>query len=135
MTGSDVTVANILQGPRNPALGVAMDQSIQMKTEAGQICTLALSFNNDGPLGSVFRYIGDTGTYVARYDDLVNGREEPIDVSRVDVSMNGIELQDREFVASIREQRAPNASVASAIACYRVIGDLAESLRRQDGWS
>lgn len=135
MTGSRVAKANILQGPKHPELGIAMDQSIQLKTEAGQILTLALSFNNDGPLGTFFRYIGDTGTYIARYDDLVNGKEEPIDVSQVDVSMNGIELQDREFVAAIREGREPNGSVASVLDCYRVIGELAASLEEQDGWA
>lgn len=135
MTGSKVIAANALQGPRHPELGIAMDMSIQMKTEAGQILTLALSFNNDGPLGTFFRYIGDTGTYIARYDDLVNGKEEPIDVSNVAVSMNGIELQDREFVAAIREGREPNSSVAQVFDCYRVIGELAASLERQNGWA
>jgi len=135
MTGAKVVRANILQGPRHPELGIAMDQSIQLKTDRGQILTLALSFNNDGPLGTFFRYIGDTGTYIARYDDLVNGKEEPIDVSQVDVSMNGIELQDREFIAAIREGREPIGSVASVIECYRVIGELAASLEEQDGWS
>jgi len=135
MTGAKVVKANILQGPRHPVLGIAMDQSIQLKTDRGQILTLALSFNNDGPLGTFFRYIGDTGTYIARYDDLVNGKEEPIDVSHVDVSMNGIELQDREFIAAIREGREPIGSVASVIECYRVIGELAASLDEQDGWS
>jgi len=135
MTGAKVVKTNILQGPRHPELGIAMDQSIQLKTDRGQILTLALSFNNDGPLGTFFRYIGDTGTYIARYDDLVNGREEPIDVSQVDVSMNGIELQDREFIAAIREGREPISSVASVIECYRVIGALAASLNEQDGWS
>jgi len=135
MTGTKVVKANILQGPRHPELGIAMDQSIQLKTDRGQILTLALSFNNDGPLGTFFRYIGDTGTYIARYDDLVNGKEEPIDVSQVDISMNGIELQDREFIAAIREGREPIGSVASVIECYRVIGELAASLEEQDGWS
>jgi len=135
MTGAKVVKANILQGPRHPELGIAMDQSIQLKTDRDQILTLALSFNNDGPLGTFFRYIGDTGTYIARYDDLVNGKEEPIDVSQVDVSMNGIELQDREFIAAIREGREPIGSVASVIECYRVIGELAASLDEQDGWS
>jgi len=135
MTGAKVVRANILQGPKHPELGIAMDQSIQMKTDKGQILTLALSFNNDGPLGTFFRYIGDTGTYIARYDDLVNGREEPIDVSNVDISMNGIELQDREFIAAIKEGREPNSSIAQVMDCYRVIGELADSLEQQDGWS
>lgn len=124
-TGSDVIAANALQGPPHPELGIAMDLSIQMKAANGAICTLSLSFNNDGPLGTFFRYICDKGTYIARYDDLVTGRDEPIDVSRVDVSMNGIELQDREFFAAIREGREPNASVASVLPCYRVL-DLLE---------
>jgi 2-hydroxy-4-carboxymuconate semialdehyde hemiacetal dehydrogenase len=135
MTGSKVIAANVLQGPKHPELGIAMDMSIQMKTEAGQILTLALSFNNDGPLGTFFRYIGDSATYIARYDDLVTGREEAIDLTGVAVSTNGIELQDREFVAAIREGREPLASVSQVLDCYRVIGELAESLEQQDGWS
>ena len=135
MTGSKVVTANAIQGPKHPELGIAMDMSIQLKTEAGQILTLALSFNNDGPLGTFFRYIGDTATYIARYDDLVNGKEEPIDLSGVAVSSNGIELQDREFVSAIKEGREPNSSVQSVIECYRVIGELAASLEQQDGWS
>jgi len=119
-----IVKANAIEGPIHPELGIAMDMSIQLKSESGAICTLSLSFNNDGPLGTFFRYIGDTATYIARYDDLVNGREEPIDVSAVDVSMNGIELQDREFIAAIREGREPNASVAQVLPCYRVLDSL-----------
>jgi 2-hydroxy-4-carboxymuconate semialdehyde hemiacetal dehydrogenase len=130
-----IVAANAMQGPKHPELGIAMDMSIQLKAETGAICTLSLSFNNDGPLGTFFRYIGDTATYIASYDDLVNGKEEPIDVSQVAVSMNGIELQDREFVAAIREGREPNGSVAQVLDCYRVIGELAASLEAQDGWS
>lgn len=125
MTGEDVTDMNILQGPLHPELGIAMDMSIQMRSAKGQILTLALSFNNDGPLGTFFRYICDNGTYLARYDDLFTGKEEQIDVSDVDVSMNGIELQDREFVAAIREGREPNSSVAKVLPCYRALGELA----------
>lgn len=112
-----------------------MDMSIQLKAETGAICTLSLSFNNDGPLGTFFRYIGDNGTYIARYDDLVNGKEEAIDLTGVTVSNNGIELQDREFIAAIREGREPNSSVGQVLDCYRVIGELAASLEAQDGWS
>ena len=127
-TGEKVVAANAIQGPMHPKLGIAMDMSIQLKTETGKICTLSLSFNNDGPLGTFFRYICDNGTYIARYDDLVDGREAPIDVSNVDVSMNGIELQDREFFAAIREGREPNSSVASVFACYEVLHGLEEQL-------
>ncbi|OYW46896.1 MAG: oxidoreductase [Sphingomonadales bacterium 32-68-7] len=130
-----IVTANAIQGPKHPELGIAMDMSIQLKSESGAICTLSLSFNNDGPLGTFFRYIGDTATYIARYDDLVNGKEEPIDLAGVAVSNNGIELQDREFVSAIREGREPNSSVAQVLDCYRVIGELAASLEQQDGWS
>jgi 2-hydroxy-4-carboxymuconate semialdehyde hemiacetal dehydrogenase len=116
----------------HPELGIAMDMSIQMKVPSGAVCTLSLSFNNDGPLGTFFRYICDNGTYLARYDDLVTGKEEPIDVSQVAVSSNGIELQDREFISSIREGREPNASIASVLDCYRVLGELEQQLAAQD---
>ena len=126
--GSPIVQANAIQGPIHPVLGIAMDMSIQLKAANGAICTLSLSFNNDGPLGTFFRYIGDTATYIARYDDLVNGKEEKIDVSKVDVSMNGIELQDREFFAAIREGREPNASVAQVLPCYQVLHQLEQQL-------
>jgi 2-hydroxy-4-carboxymuconate semialdehyde hemiacetal dehydrogenase len=127
-TGSEITIARALQGPIHPQLGIAMDVSIQLRTASGAICTLSLSFNNEGPLGTFFRYICDNGTYIARYDDLVTGRDEVVDVSKVDVSMNGIELQDREFFAAIREDREPNASVAQVLPCYRTLHELELSL-------
>ena len=123
-----IVKANAIEGPIHPELGIAMDMSIQLKAESGAICTLSLSFNNDGPLGTFFRYICDNGTWIARYDDLVTGKEEPVDVSQVDVSMNGIELQDREFVAAIREGREPNASVAQVMPCYRILDALERQL-------
>jgi 2-hydroxy-4-carboxymuconate semialdehyde hemiacetal dehydrogenase len=126
--GSPVVKANAVQGPIHPTLGIAMDMSIQLQAANGAICTLSLSFNNDGPLGTYFRYIGDSATYTARYDDLFNGKEEKIDVSKVAVSMNGIELQDREFFAAIREGREPNGSVAQVLPCYQVLHDLEQQL-------
>ena len=125
---SPIVQANAIQGPIHPVLGIAMDMSIQLKAANGAICTLSLSFNNDAPLGTYFRYIGDTATYLARYDDLYTGKDEQIDVSQVDVSMNGIELQDREFFAAIREGREPNASVGRVLACYQVLHQLEQQL-------
>jgi 2-hydroxy-4-carboxymuconate semialdehyde hemiacetal dehydrogenase len=127
-TGGTIIAANAVQGPIHPELGIAMDMSIQLKSSTGAICTLSLSFNNDGPLGTFFRYICDNGTYIARYDELVDGKNNPIDVSKVDVSMNGIELQDREFFAAIREGREPNASVAQVLPCYRILDKLERQL-------
>jgi len=124
-----IVQANAIEGPHHPELGIAMDMSIQLKAASGAICTLSLSFNNDGPLGTFFRYIGDSATYIARYDDLFNGKEEQIDVSKVAVSMNGIELQDREFISAIREGREPNSSVAQVLPCYKVLHDLEVQLK------
>lgn len=126
--GSPVVQANAIQGPIHPTLGIAMDMSIQLKAANGAICTLSLSFNNDGPLGTFFRYIGDSATYIARYDDLFSGKEEKIDVSQVAVSMNGIELQDREFFSAIRQGREPQASVAQVLPCYEVLHGLEQQL-------
>ncbi|CAH0273919.1 4-carboxy-2-hydroxymuconate-6-semialdehyde dehydrogenase [Arthrobacter sp. Bi83] len=127
-TGEKIVKANAVQGPKHPELGIAMDMSIQLQSENGKICTLSLSFNNDGPIGTFFRYIGDTDTYIARYDDLVDGKENPIDVSKVAASMNGIELQDREFVDAIKEKREPNSSVAQVLPCYVVLDALQQQL-------
>ena len=127
-TGEKIVKANAIQGPKHSELDIAMDMSIQLQTETGKICTLSLSFNNDGPLGTFFRYICDNGTFIARYDDLVTGKEEPIDVSGVSVSMNGIELQDREFIAAIAEGLEPNSSVASVLPCYVVLDALQQQL-------
>ena len=127
-TGEVPSVVHALQGPIHPELKIAMDMAICMRTPSGAVCNLSLSFNNDGPQGTFFRYICDNGTYVARYDDLFNGKETQIDVSQVDVSMNGIELQDREFFAAIREGREPNASVTRVFPCYDVLDRLERQL-------
>ncbi len=126
--GEPISSANIMAGPVHPELGIPMDMSIQLQTPSLKICTLSLSFNNEGPLGTFFRYICDNGTYIARYDDLINGRDEPIDVTKVAVSMDGIELQDREFVAAISESRAPKSSVSDVIGCYEVLDELQRHL-------
>ncbi len=127
-TGETASDVNAIQGPLHPELGIAMDMSISMRVPSGAACTLALSFNNDGPQGTFFRYICDNGTYIARYDDLVDGKENPIDLSGVAVSMNGIELQDREFIAAIREGREPNGSVVQVLPAMDTLHRLEQSL-------
>jgi len=128
-SGQVASEVQALQGPLHPELGIAMDMSIGMKTASGAVCTLALSFNNNGPLGTFFRYICDNGTYIARYDDLLDGNEKPIDVSKVAVSKDGIELQDREFIAAIQEGREPNASVAQVLPAMQTLDRLEKALR------
>ncbi|HEY2382620.1 MAG TPA: Gfo/Idh/MocA family oxidoreductase [Terriglobia bacterium] len=128
-TGEVASEASAMQGPMHPELKIAMDMSIQMKVPSGALCTLALSFNNNGPLGTWFRYICDNGTYIARYDELVDGFEKPVDVSKVDVSLDGIELQDREFISAIEQKREPNSSVAQVLPAMRVLDRLERSLK------
>ena len=128
-TGEEIIEVQGMQGPIHSELGIALDMSIGLKTASGKICTLSLSFNNDGPLGTFFRYICDNGTYLARYDDLFTGKEEQIDVSKVAVSMNGIELQDREFISAIREKREPNASVQQALSAMKILDLLEKKMK------
>ena len=127
-TGEVAEKVHAFEGPHHPELKIAMDMSIQLRTPSGVLCTLALSFNNDGPQGTFFRYICDNGTYIARYDDLFDGKDVKIDLSKVDVSMNGIELQDREFVAAIRDKREPRSSVAQVLPAMEVLDRLERSL-------
>jgi 2-hydroxy-4-carboxymuconate semialdehyde hemiacetal dehydrogenase len=126
--GEIPTIVHAIQGPMHPELKIAMDMSIGMRTPSGAVCTLALSFNNDGPLGTFFRYICDNGTYIARYDDLFDGKDNKVDVSKVAVSMDGIELQDREFISAIREGREPNASVAQVLPAMETLDRLEKCL-------
>ena len=130
-TGEEPVVAHAVQGPMHPELGIAMDMSIQLKVPSGAILTLSLSFNNNGPFGSFFRYICDNGTYKAFYDDLSDGFDKPIDLSQVDVSMNGIELEDREFLSAIAEHREPRSSIAQVLPAMRTLGRLEEQLNQQ----
>jgi 2-hydroxy-4-carboxymuconate semialdehyde hemiacetal dehydrogenase len=127
-TGEPCAVARGLSGPRHPELGVAMDMSIQLRTASGVLCTLSLSFNNDGPFGSFFRYICDRGTFIARYDELTDGRGAPIDVAAGEVATDGVEIEDREFLAAIAEGRAPDASFEDVLPCYRTLADIERGL-------
>lgn len=127
-TGETICDVAAFQGPKHPTLGIAMDMNIILRVPSGAICTLSLSFNNEGPLGTFFRYICDHGTYLARYDDLLDGKDQKIDVSKVAVSMDGIELQDREFFAAIQEKREPNGSVAQTIGAMRVLDRIERAL-------
>jgi 2-hydroxy-4-carboxymuconate semialdehyde hemiacetal dehydrogenase len=132
-TGDAISQCFALEGPHHPELKIAMDMSIGLKVPSGAICTLSLSFNNKGPQGTFFRYICDNGTYVAYYDDLVDGEQNKIDLSKVAVSMNGIELQDREFFAAIQEKREPNSSIQQTIGAMQVLDRLERQLESKVG--
>ena len=127
-TGGKATQAFGLQGPIHSELGIAMDMTIGLKATDGAICTLSLSFNNDGPFGTFFRYICDKGTYIARYDDLFDGNNNQIDLTNVAVSSNGIELIDREFISAIKEGRTPNACVTNVISAMETLDKIERSI-------
>src|SRR5712692_674720 len=127
-TGEQPVVANAIQGPLHPELNIAMDMSIQLKVPSGAILTLSLLFNNYGPFRGLFCFIYENGTYRAFFDDLTDGYDRPIDLSTVDVSTNGLELEDREFFAAIRENREPKSSVAQALPAMRTLGRLEKML-------
>ena len=130
-TMGEIVQASAIQGPISQTLGIPLDMSIQLRSSSGAICTLSLSFNNDGPIGTHFRYIGDTGTYVMHYDDMVDGHDNKIDLTGMYESNNGIELQDREFLSAILENREPNASIQQVMPCYRTIDKLQKQLEQQ----
>ena len=127
-TGDKATQAFGLQGPIHSELGIAMDMTIGLKATDGAICTLSLSFNNDGPFGTFFRYICDKGTYIARYDDLFDGNNNQIDLTNVAISSNGIELIDREFISAIKEGRTPNACVTNVISAMETLDKIERSI-------
>ena len=129
-TGQPPLRVHAMQGPPHPKLGIAMDMSVQLASPRGVLCTLALSFNNDGPFGSSFRYLCDDGTWVAREDALVDGHDNAVDLSGMEESGNGIALQDREFIAAIRERREAVTSVAQVMPAYLTLERLRESLAR-----
>ena len=131
-TGAAAAEVTALQGPRHPKLGIAMDMALGMKSPEGALCTLSLSFNNEGPFGTFFRYICDHGTYIANYDDLFTGDGKQIDVSGVAVSKDGIELADREFFAAIREGREPNSSLVQGLDAMRTLDRMERQLNDAD---
>ncbi|MFC1236561.1 Gfo/Idh/MocA family oxidoreductase [Vibrio sp. F74] len=127
-TGETASKVQAIQGPIHPDLGIAMDMSIGLKVPTGAICTLSLSFNNNGPFGTFFRYICDEGTYLARYDDLFDGNENQIDLSGVTESNNGIELIDRAFFDAIRTGKEPNSSVAQCLSAMETLHKIEQLL-------
>ena len=129
--GENISECYAVQGPIHPTLNIAMDMGIICKVPSGSILNLSLSFNNDGPLGSFFRYICDNGTFKAFYDDLSDGKDKKIDVSKVDVSMDGIELEDREFIAAIKAKRQPNGSLEQLLPCMHTLGKLEKMIDPQ----
>lgn len=132
---TDEPIAEVfaVAGAIHPELGIYMDMGIVMRTPSGKVCNLSLSFNNEGPIGTHFRYICDNGTFTAYYDDMQTGAGETVDLSAVASSSNGIELMQREFFSAIRENREPNGSVQQVLATHEVMEKIEQIVTAQLG--
>jgi 2-hydroxy-4-carboxymuconate semialdehyde hemiacetal dehydrogenase len=135
-TGEQPSRLAALAGPPDPTLGIALDASISLATPSGALCSVALSFNHEGPFGTTFRYVTDRATYVASYDDLADAEGRAIDVAAevaTDVptgrGARGIATQDREFLSAIREEREPASSVRACLPAMRTLDRLAFEMR------
>lgn len=126
-TGAPVAAVQGFAGPVSETMGIYTDLSVSAASESGALLSLAVSFNNDGPLGTTFRYICDKGTFIARYDDLVDGYGNPVDTGE-DAAMDGIRRQDEEFLDAVREGREPESSAAQAVATMELLDRIERSL-------
>jgi 2-hydroxy-4-carboxymuconate semialdehyde hemiacetal dehydrogenase len=99
------------KGPDHPVLGVPMDMTVAMRSKKGPLVTMAMSFNNKGPFGGFYRYIGEEETYKVYRDSMTDGdgKEVPLD------GVAAFDRQDLEFVSAIREGREPESSAASCV--------------------
>jgi 2-hydroxy-4-carboxymuconate semialdehyde hemiacetal dehydrogenase len=99
------------KGPDHPALGIPMDLTVAMKSKKGPLFSMAMSFNNRGPFGGFYRYIGEEETYKVYRDSMTDsdGKEVPLDGTAA------FDRQDVEFTSAIREGREPESSARSCL--------------------
>jgi 2-hydroxy-4-carboxymuconate semialdehyde hemiacetal dehydrogenase len=98
-------------GPEHPVLGIPMDVTVAMKSSKGPLFSMAMSFNNRGPFGGFYRYIGEEDTYKVYRDSMTDsdGRDVPLD------GTPAFDRQDVEFTSAIREGRVPESSAESCL--------------------
>ncbi|WP_051231586.1 Gfo/Idh/MocA family oxidoreductase [Stutzerimonas azotifigens] len=105
------------QGPVHPVMGIPMDMSIGLRERrTGQLLTLALSFNNKGPFGGFYRYIGEQDTYRAFRDELSDGEGQPVPLEGA-----AFASQDAEFVEAVRTGRTPESDIHSILPGMRLL--------------
>ena len=114
------------KGPDHPALGIPMDMTVAMKSAKGPLFSLAMSFNNKGPFGGFYRYIGEEETYKVYRDSMTDseGKEVPLgDVVAFD-------RQDVEFTSAIREGREPESSAASCLPTMALLDRIEKAMNQ-----
>ncbi|MEO8258181.1 MAG: Gfo/Idh/MocA family oxidoreductase [Acidobacteriota bacterium] len=99
------------KGPDHPDLGIPMDLTVAMKSKAGPLFSMAMSFNNKGPFGGFYRYIGEEDTYKVYRDSMTDSEGKDVALD----PMPAFDRQDVEFVSAIREGRQPESSAASVV--------------------
>jgi 2-hydroxy-4-carboxymuconate semialdehyde hemiacetal dehydrogenase len=114
------------KGPDHPVLGIPMDLTVAMKTKKGTLFSMAMSFNNKGPFGGFYRYIGEEETYKIYRDSMTDseGTDVPLDATAA------FDRQDAEFVSAIRERREPESSIASCVPTMRLLDRIDASMAR-----
>ncbi len=100
------------KGPDHRELKIPMDISVGMKSSKGPLFTMAMSFNNKGPFGGFYRYIGEEETYKVYRDSMTDSEGKEV---QFDDNTLAFDRQDIEFVAAIREGREPESSAASVV--------------------
>jgi 2-hydroxy-4-carboxymuconate semialdehyde hemiacetal dehydrogenase len=115
------------KGPNHPELGIPMDLSVAMKSKKGPLFTMAMSFNNKGPFGGFYRYIGEEDTYKIYRDSMTDsdGREVALD------SVAAFDRQDVEFVSAIREGRQPESSAASVVPTMALLDKIDRAMQQE----
>jgi 2-hydroxy-4-carboxymuconate semialdehyde hemiacetal dehydrogenase len=87
---------------------------------------MAMSFNNKGPFGGFYRYIGEEDTYKVYRDSMTDsdGNELRLDPTAA------FDRQDVEFVSAIREGREPESSAASVVPAMALLDRIDKSMSR-----
>jgi len=114
------------KGPDSKELGIPMDLTVGMKNGSGTLFSMAMSFNNKGPFGGFYRYIGEEDTYKVYRDSMTDseGKEVPLD------PMPAFDRQDVEFVGAIREGREPESSAASCVPSMALLDRIDKAMHR-----
>jgi len=114
------------KGPDHPVLGIPMDLTVGMKSKKGPIFSMAMSFNNKGPFGGFYRYIGEEETFKVYRDSMTDsdGKEVPLDGTAA------FDRQDVEFVSAIREGRTPESSAESCLPTMALLDQIDKAMQR-----
>jgi len=115
------------KGPDHQDLQIPMDISVAMKSKKGPLFTMAMSFNNKGPFGGFYRYIGEEDTYKVYRDSMTDSDGNEVHFEDMTAAFD---RQDIEFVGAIREGREPESSAASVVPTMALLDKIDKSMNR-----